>query len=95
MKLLGKEKLDCFVKQYADSRKWIKCWIADVEDATWKSPAEVKDRYPSASILAENIYIFNVRGHNYRLVTHIAFKTQILLIKWIGTHAEYDKLNFE
>lgn len=54
-------------------------------------PQDVKDKYSTASFLAENLVIFNVRGNEYRLVTMIAYKTGIVVIKWIGKHSEYTK----
>lgn len=58
---------------------------------TCGSPQDIKNRYASASFLANNKVVFNVRGGNYRLVTVIAYQTSIVVVEWIGTHAEYTK----
>ena len=91
MKLLGKQRLDKFVRKHTDARNWIDCWIAEVEAADWQSPQEVKNRYASASILPENVIIFNVKGNHYRLETRVTFQSKIVIVLWVGTHAEYDK----
>lgn len=94
MRLIGKEILDKFCKKHPDCKLWIENWIVDVKAANWKSLNDLKERYPSASILAENIVIFNVKGNSHRLAVQIAMKTQIIAVKWIGTHSEYDHKTF-
>ncbi len=91
MRLLGRERLDTFAGKHADARSWIENWVADVEAADWKRSQDIKKRYSSASFLAGNVVIFNVRGHRYRLEVQVAFKTAIVVVKRIGTHAEYER----
>lgn len=91
MKLIGLGVLHVFCEDHADCRKWITNWISDVRGVRWRSTHEVKSRYPSASFLANNVVIFNVRGNAYRLETQIAFNTGIVAVKWIGTHAQYSR----
>jgi mRNA interferase HigB len=55
----------------------------------------VKNRYPSASFLSDNKVIFNIKGNNYRLVIKAKYEKGIVLIEWVGTHAEYSKQNFQ
>lgn len=92
MKVIGRENLVIFCKRHADCRIWIRNWIADVERSLWKTPQDVKQRYPSASFLADNRVIFNVKGNDYRLEVQISYPISVVLIKWIGTHAEYTKI---
>lgn len=91
MRLVGRDKLDKFCGAHADARPWIANWIADAESARWQTPQDIKRGYASASFLAGNVVIFNVRGNNYRLDVQLAYKTGIAVIRWIGTHAEYTK----
>ena len=91
MKLVGREVLEAFLLKHADAKGWIASWVVEVELAAWKTPHELKARYASASILADNTVIFNVKGNSYRLVVLIAYKTSIVMILWAGTHAEYSK----
>jgi mRNA interferase HigB len=94
MRLIGKERLHKFCKKHSDCKRWIENWIADVTAANWGSLNNLKERYPSASILSENIVIFNVKGNSYRLSVQVAVKTQIVVVKWVGTHSEYDSKKF-
>lgn len=91
MRLVGKKQLYEFAQSHEDVAKQIDVWVAEIEDATWKSPAELKQRYPQASILPMNQIVFNLKGNKYRLLTTISFKTQTVLVDRIGTHAEYSR----
>ena len=94
MKLVGREVLEQFCIARPDCRRWVAAWIADVQGNSWQTPQDIKARYASASILANKVVIFNVRGNNYRLVVRIAYGVQVVFVQWIGTHAEYDKKYF-
>lgn len=91
MRLLGRDKLDAFVTAHADAKRWIENWIPEVEAMQWRTPQEVKDLYASASFLAGNVVIFNVKGNRYRMETLIAYNTGTVIVRWIGTHAAYTK----
>jgi mRNA interferase HigB len=93
MKIVGRGLLEEFCAKHADARRWIESWLADTEAGTWTKPQDVKDRYASASFLAGNTIIFNVRGNDYRLEVTCAFKTGVVVVKWVGTHAAYDERN--
>ena len=94
MRVIGLGILSAYSATHADCRKWIANWIADVRHCTWSTPHDVKARYPSVSLIADGVFIFNVRGNEYRLETQIAFKVGVVAVKWIGTHAEYDKRKY-
>lgn len=91
MKIVGRGKLTAFTEKHADARKWINAWVAEVEDDGWKSTQDIKVRYPAASFLADRKVFFNVKGDHYRLQVQVSYNTQIVLILWLGTHAEYSK----
>jgi mRNA interferase HigB len=90
MKVAGRELLDTFCRRHVDARSWIESWIAEVEAAQWTTPRAIRNRYASASFLARNVVVFNVKGNKYRLETSVAYRTGVVLVTWIGSHAEYD-----
>lgn len=94
MILVGKKKVIAFCRQHADACKRLNSWILEVEQAEWTRPQDIKERYPHASLLAENRVIFNIRGPNYRLDAAIDYETKTVVIMRIGTHEEYDKWKF-
>jgi mRNA interferase HigB len=73
--------------------KHLAAWYAEVEKASWKDTAELKMQFRSASILSRERVVFNIKGNDYRLVVAINYHYQILLIIWLGTHKEYDKID--
>jgi mRNA interferase HigB len=91
MRIVGRDKLDEFAGAHADARAWIEIWIAYKEAARWQSPQEIKERYTTASFLADRVVIFNVEGNRYRLEVQVAYSTGVVVVRWIGTHAEYAK----
>jgi mRNA interferase HigB len=93
MKVAGREQLETFCRKHTDARAWIEHWLAEAEEALWTTPRHIKRRYASASFLARNVVVFNVKGNSYRLETIVAYRTGVVLVTWIGTHAEYDARN--
>lgn len=91
MHIAGRDKLDEFAGAHADARSWIENWIADTETARWLTPQSIKDSYSSASFLVARVVIFNVKGNHYRLEVQVAYNTGLVVVRWIGTHAEYTK----
>ena len=68
-------------------------WFAEASRAHWASSADVKRLYASASIVGSDRVVFNIKRNDYRLVVAIDYEKSIVWIKWIGTHAEYDKID--
>jgi mRNA interferase HigB len=67
-------------------------WFHEVQDADWHTPADVTGRYANASIVSDRV-VFNIKGNDYRLVAAVDYRRQIVFIKWLGTHAQYDKID--
>jgi mRNA interferase HigB len=70
-------------------------WYAEAARAAWRNSSELKRQYASASIVSSERVVFNITGNDYRLITAISYQFQIVLIIWIGTHKEYDKIEVE
>lgn len=94
MKLIGLVRLEEFKKEHATIRKPLDAWIMETEKAVWKSPHSIKNCYKSADFLSDNRVIFNIKGNSYRLLVRVDYMRQIVLVEWVGTHAEYDKKRF-
>lgn len=91
MKIIGREKLYEFKKKHSDAVSQIDAWEAETENAEWETSQDIKRRYASASFLADNHVIFNIKGNSYRLKIQVSYKTKIVIIKNVGTHSEYMK----
>ena len=91
MRIVGREVLHEFILQHADAKTAANAWLAEAEETDWKTPMDVKERYPHASILSDNRVIFNLKGNKYRMEVKLSYRNQIALIKRVGTHAEYSR----
>jgi len=68
-------------------------WFEEVRRARWKSTAEIKRHYATASIITAERIVFNIKGNSYRLVVAVDFDKSIVWIKWIGSHRDYDRID--
>jgi mRNA interferase HigB len=95
MRVYSKSSLRDFWEKHADAQEPLSTWYAAVKKAEWNSPAQVKQRYPDASILRSNRVVFNIKGNDYRLVAAVHYDTQRLFVRFIGTHREHDRIDAE
>ena len=91
MRVIGRKSLKDFCQQHADIQGQVNAWLAEIGGAEWHTPMDLKNRYPSASILENDRVVFNLKGNRYRLVVKISYRSQVVRVLKIGTHAEYDK----
>jgi mRNA interferase HigB len=94
MTLVGKRILTDFARTHASSRDVIAAWTAEVEVASWRSSVDLKTKFPSVSFIGSNRVVFNLKGNHYRLDAQVNYSAQIVLVRRIGTHAEYDSWTF-
>ena len=97
MRIIAKNTLKKFWEQpqYIDSKAPLESWYEEALNATWVSPQAVKAHYGSASICANNRVVFNIGGNKYSLVVEIQYRAGIAWVKFVGTHAQYDKIDVE
>ena len=93
MRIIAIRTLQEFWERHADAEQPLKAWYKEAGEAAWVGPADIKTRYPSADILAGNRVVFNIKGNTYRLIIKIHYNRQIVYIRFVGTHAEYDKVD--
>ena len=74
-----------FWELYPDCEQQLKTWYEDTEKARWDNPNQIKEDYPSASILKDNRIVFNIKGNYYRLIVKIRFDHETIYIRFIGT----------
>jgi mRNA interferase HigB len=99
MRIIARRTLREFVdgrrgqKDHYALKAALDAWFDEASKASWKSTADVKRRYATASIVSAERIVFNIKGNDYRLVVAVDFEKGIVWIKWIGTHKEYDKID--
>jgi mRNA interferase HigB len=92
-RIFAKRTLRAFWETHPDSEQYLKTWYDTAMNSDWETPNEVKQTYINASILKEGRIVFNIKGNSFRLVTKFNFKKRWIFIRFIGTHAEYDKID--
>jgi mRNA interferase HigB len=95
MRILSKAALRDFWGIHPDAEQPLRAWHSEAKSAVWKSPADIKEKYRSASILGDNRMVFNIGGNKYRLVVKINYSFQIIYIRFVGTHKDYDEIDAE
>lgn len=93
MRVIAKRTLREFWLLHPDAAEPLKAWFAIVSRADWKGPADVKAAFAKASIVANNRVVFNIKGNDYRLIARFAYKFGRCWVRFIGTHAAYDKID--
>lgn len=93
MNIVFRNKLVEFTNRHADSLDAINSWIDRVESCNWKCHNDLKVDFPSADYVKNSRYVFNIKGNSYRIVVVALFFAGDCQIRFIGTHAEYDKIN--
>ena len=93
MRVIAKRTLREFWNKHADSEQPLKSWFHEAGNAQWKSQNDLKKDYPSASILIDNRVVFNIKGNKFRLIVRINYEFQIIWIRFIGSHVDYDKID--
>ena len=90
MRIITKKRLTDFYTGHSDAKKNLLTWAKIVCIATWQNLVELREAFPSADLVS-NFTIFNIGGNKYRLIVYIDYEDQIVFIRHILTHAEYDK----
>jgi mRNA interferase HigB len=91
VRVLNTKLIEAYLADHARCRGSLKAWLAEARAALWSTPSDIKSRFPSASILSENRVVFDIAGNRYRLLCRIAYRSAVVFVLRIGTHAEYDK----
>ena len=93
MNVVSKKAIINFCEAHADAKEALNQWYKTATKAKWHNLADLKRDFPSADYVGNDRYVFNIKGNKYRIVVLLFFPPQRAFIRFIGTHAEYDKIN--
>ena len=93
MRVIAKKILREFWQQHTDCEQQLKSWFLEASKAKWKNTKDIKKNYTTASFLKDNRVVFNIKGNQYRLIVKLNYDYQMVWIRFIGTHAAYDKID--
>ncbi len=92
MRVISRRTLRCFWEAHPDAAAPLQSWFAEAEKASWSGPEDIKRRYAAASFVGERV-VFNIGGNEYRLVVWVSYEWKTVYIRFVGTHAEYDRID--
>lgn len=93
MRVISKKTLVNFYVKNTLAKASLEAWFKEAEEAEWEKPGDIIKDYPTADVITGKRFVFNIKGNDYRLIADIEFRLKILFIVWVGTHANYDKIN--
>jgi mRNA interferase HigB len=93
MRIVAITTLQAFWAKHPEAKVPLQAWYALASRAKWKSPADIKEAYRNASFIANERVVFNIKGNDYRLVVLVRYGQGLMFIRFVGTHAQYDKID--
>jgi len=95
MRVIAVRALKAFWQMHPDAESALRAWYIEAKRASWRSPQDIRNAYRIASFLRNNRVVFNIKGNSYRLIVAIKYEFQIVYIRFVGTHAEYERVKAE
>jgi mRNA interferase HigB len=92
-RIFAKSTLKLFWEKHPDTEQYLKTWYDTAINSDWRTPSEVKNTYANASILKDSRIVFNIKGNSYRLVAKFNYEKQWIFIRFIGSQADYEKID--
>lgn len=93
MRIFSEKPLKDYADRHPEAKSAIQDWIRNVKECRWQSLADIKTKFNSVDYVGNQRYVFNIKGNDYRLVVVIQFRPQFVYVRFIGTHAEYDRID--
>ncbi len=93
MRVISRGPFRDFTAKHPQAKAPLDAWFAEARRADWGSFADVKAAHRSAETLPGNRVIFNIGGNKYRLVAKFAYRCRTVYVRFVGTHAEYDRID--
>lgn len=92
MHIIKRKTVIDFYTNNPQSKEALKDWFCKTRTATWTCFADIKKTFNSVDSVGHQHYVFNIKGNDYRLIAVIKSTIQNVLIRFVGTHQQYDKI---
>ena len=93
MRIISEKTLSEYWKAHAETRGPLEAWLEFVRRTKWKKPTDAQKAYGDDVVISSRRLVFNIKGNHYRLVADVHYSSGILFIRFIGTHAEYNRID--
>lgn len=91
--MIAVSHLKAFWDRHADAQAPLRSWLEAVHGARWAVPTDITAQFTTASVLKSRRVVFNIKGNDYRLVVAVAYRFGAVYVKFVGTHAAYDRID--
>ncbi len=95
MRIIALKTIKDYWTKHSETEQPLKSWYDEVKKADWEKPEDILREFPKARVIKNDRVIFNIKGNRFRLVVAVKYDFKIFYIRFISTHAEYDKINAE
>lgn len=95
MHIVSLKRLRLFWEKHPDTEEPLRAWHAVARRAQWRTPVDIRADYGNASFVGNNRVVFNIKGNDYRLIVIVEYRMGRLFVRFVGTHAEYDRIDAE
>jgi len=93
MVVISKKAINQFIERYPKSAKVMLDWYLKTKESDWANFADIRRVFGATDSVGNGLFVFNVGGNKFRLIARIIFRTRTVFIRFVGTHAEYDRVN--
>ncbi len=93
MRIISRRRLVEFWESHSTAEQPLRAWYAEAKNSIWKTPAEVNATYRNVSILPDDRLVFNIKGNTYQLVVMLDYSQEKMIIRFVGNHSEYDRID--
>ena len=95
MRVIATRTINEYATRYPKAKGALRSWVKEMENSDFDSHNELKEKYPSASVINTKRVVFNINGNNYRLIVDIEYRIRMVFVTWFGPHKDYDKIDAE
>ncbi|MDI1317795.1 type II toxin-antitoxin system HigB family toxin [Flavobacterium sp.] len=92
MRIVTFKRIKEFSEKHPDAETPLNLWYHNVSSKEWNSLNDIRNDFNTVDYVGNNRFVFNIKGNAYRLIAIISFNAKKVYIRFIGTHAEYDKI---
>lgn len=93
MRIITKSRITAYYQEHPDAKIPLEVWVSRIKELEIKTLNELKQIANSVDVMGNNRVIFNIGENKHRLITVGLVRNQTIYIRWLGTHAEYDKID--
>lgn len=95
MRIYSRSTLQQFWKKHPDAEQPLRAWFAEAKKSSWSTPSHIKELHRTASFVGNDRVVFNIGGNKYRLIVAVSYGRGAVFVRFVGTHAEYDRIDVE